>query len=100
MFSTDSIPFGIIMGLAFPIVAYAILLMLNDAIYDWELIPVGNNFFQFSEKLLVTVAVCSNIIPFQYFKRNWTDNSMRGIIFPTLFYVGLWIYTYFGQLGF
>ncbi len=101
MFSKDSIPFGILTGFAIPFVVYAILLIINDFIYHQEMIQVGQEtFFQFSEKLLGTVAICANIIPFQFFKKNYRDYSMRGIIFPTLFYVGYWVYTYYSQLGF
>jgi len=33
-------------------------------------------------------------LPLQYFYKKYWDNAMRGIVFPTLIFVGLWMYLY------
>jgi len=97
----DSIFIGILTGFAVPFVFYAILLIINDFIHDADLItlPRGEK-FQFSEKLLMTIAICANIIPFQFFRKRYMDAAMRGVMFPTLAYVAYWIYKHYDQLGF
>ncbi len=97
----DSILFGILTGFAVPFVFYAILLIINDFVYDMDIIPLPRGQkFQFSEKLLMTIAICANIIPFQFFRKRYMDTAMRGVMFPTLAYVGYWIYKHYDQLGF
>ncbi len=97
----DSILFGILVGFAVPFVSYAILLTINEFVYDADVIamPRGEK-FQFSEKLLMTIAICANIIPFQFFRKRYMDVAMRGVMFPTLAYVAYWIYKHYDQLGF
>jgi len=96
----DTILIGLLIGFAVPFVSYAILLIVNDFIYDANLmtLPRGQQ-FKFSEKLLATIAICANIIPFQWFRKRYMDTAMRGVMFPTLGYVAYWIYTYYDQLG-
>ncbi len=103
MFSRKSLLTGILAGLAIPFVMYAILLVINDFIYGLDLMTNARGEkikFAFSEKLLATIAICANIIPFQYFRNRYMDAPMRGVIFPTLGYVLYWIYIYYDQLGF
>lgn len=103
MFQKDSILMGILTGFAIPFVAYAILLIINDFIYGLDFLTNARGEsmkFSFSEKLLATIAICTNIIPFQYFRNRYMDYAMRGVMFPTLGYVFYWIYTHYDQLGF
>lgn len=93
----NTILFGLIIGLAVPFAGYGIILM----IYDWldgvgaveALSP------EFRNRTPALFALCLNIIPFQYFKRRWMTQAMRGMIFPTLLYAVLWLF-YFNVLSF
>ncbi|HMP32117.1 MAG TPA: hypothetical protein PKD85_21100, partial [Saprospiraceae bacterium] len=49
-------------------------------------------------RTVALLAICSNLIPFQWAKRNRYDDTMRGIIFPTLIYVGYWVYFFYDHL--
>ncbi|MEM7105356.1 MAG: hypothetical protein AAF502_19615 [Bacteroidota bacterium] len=100
MIKTDSIIFGLLIGLAVPFVTYGILLEINDLIIGAGFEGAGGKKFGgFSQSLLGVIAVVANIIPFQIFVKRHYDDAMRGIIFPTLFYAFFWAF-YFDKLSF
>lgn len=94
MLNRDSIIFGLVVGLIVPFVGYAILMMLNEALEVMNFTTKGGGVFSISEKLLLLMAVCLNLIPFHYFRNHRLDFSMRGIVFPTLIYVFAWGFKY------
>ena len=98
----DTILFGVTLGVLIPFVMYAILLMINDSI-DWSNLLKSlcgdnrfGNFRKFSEKLLAIMAICTNIIPFHYFRNKKMDFGLRGIVFPTVIYAMIWM-SYFSE---
>ena len=92
----NSILAGIAVGLILPFVGYAIFLEINDYLATSP-IPLGNNVFDgFSQRLLGILAICLNLLPFNYFRKNRYDEGLRGIVFPTVLYVGCWMF-YFGS---
>jgi hypothetical protein len=92
----NSILAGILLGLIIPFVGYAVLLELNDYLAA-NPIPLGNNVFDgFSQRLLAIMAICLNLLPFRYFRTNRYDEGLRGVVFPTVLYVGVWM-VYFGS---
>ncbi len=44
------------------------------------------------------IAICFNLIPFEYCRKFRLDDTMRGIVFPTIIYVGFWVYKYYNIL--
>lgn len=44
------------------------------------------------------IAICCNLIPFQIAKKERWDETMRGIVFPTLIYVIGWIWKFHSEL--
>lgn len=88
---------GILIGACIPIASYGILLTVFDAI-DQNFLPPDVNLSRgFRERTLSVIAICCNLIPFHLYKRNYCDNTMRGIILPTLAFVVWWV-VLFGQL--
>lgn len=83
---------GFIVGILVPIAAYGILLTIYDLMVEMAL--TGSEGFR--ERSLALFALCFNLLPFHYFRRRYMDNAMRGMIIPTMIYVGLWIY-FFGR---
>jgi hypothetical protein len=62
--------------------------MIRTSSAVWECPP------NFRERTIGLIALILNVIPMQIFnKRNWQE-AMRGIVFPTLAYVILWMYLY------
>ncbi len=77
-----------------PIMAYGILLTLFDTV-DQNLLPPDVSLSRgFRERTLSVIAICCNLIPFHIYKRNYCENSMRGIIIPTLGFVAWWVILY------
>ena len=86
----DNLLVGLAIALFLPIVAYALLLGLNDLIEDH-----GNSIglrseFRFSEKLIQFIAICFNVIPSQYFLNKKKDNTIRGLSLRTFGLIIVW----------
>ena len=88
----DQVWVGILVGLLAPIFWYFIWLSLYDAIETMGWIEPGGISEDFRQRTSALVAVCLNILPLQIFKTHYMDRSMRGIVFPTVLYVGVWLY--------
>ena len=46
----------------------------------------------------ILIGICFNLIPFNISKNNRWDQTMRGIVFPTLVYVGAWLFRFYSEL--
>lgn len=85
---------GIITGILVPFTAYGILLSLYDQLDQWEVFnPVGLT-ATFRERTVALFALVCNVIPMQIFAKRHMLFAMRGLVFPTLIYVALWMYYY------
>ena len=93
---------GVLMGAFIPFIGLAVLLTLNDAISAAHINLNGNEFDGFSRRLLAVLAICLNLIPFQFYKKQrGAVETLRGIVFPTVVYVITWtVYYGLGLLGF
>lgn len=90
----NKIWFGILIGLCVPFASYGILLMIYDQMDYYEIFnPVGMA-ANFRERTIALLAIICNVIPLQLFNKKYMFHAMRGIVFPTLFYVILWMYYY------
>lgn len=94
VFSKNNFWLGIAIGLCLPIVSYGILLTIVD-FADEQLLP-PDVFISagFRDRTLSVFAICLNLIPFHLYKRRYADNTMRGMVFPTVLFVGLWFWVY------
>ena len=90
----DKFWLGLLIGLCVPIAMYGILLTVVDVI-DQNFLPPDVSISRgFRERTLSVLAICSNLIPFHLYKRNYCDNTMRGLIIPTIGLVIFWIWQY------
>ena len=87
----NSVLVGIALGAFVPFVGYALLLELNDYIIAAHFAVGSHLFTGFSAQLLMALSICLNLLPFHYFKKVRYDDTMRGIVFPTLLFVGGWL---------
>lgn len=95
-FSKDHILVGIGIGLVVPFVGYALLLTIFDQLQAIGWVEPNGLSPTFRQRTLSVLAICLNIIPINFFKRKWWNESMRGVVFPTGLYVIAWI-IYFGK---
>ncbi len=94
----DKLWVGIGTGLIAPIFWYFIMLSIYDGIETMGWIEPGNISENFRQRTSALVAICLNILPLQIFKTQYMDRAMRGIVFPTVIYVGVWLYFFAGSV--
>lgn len=97
----DSIFIGLALGAVFPIAGFIITETIFGLLSDANLMDAGGTgIYSSRTRTVALVAICFTLLPFNYAKRQKWDDTMRGIIFPTLIYVGFWLYKYQGVLNF
>ncbi len=97
-FTKDSMILGIVVGTAVPIILYALLLMLKDVLVSAGVVPELFGEFRSSQRTIAIIALCGNLLAIHFFNNRRLGNAMRGLIFPTCFYVAWWIWEYGAEL--
>jgi hypothetical protein len=90
----DSFLLGLLLGSAFPVMMYGILLTLFDALEVRLLASDIGMSPDFRFRTLMLVAICSNVIIFNLYRRWGRDNTMRGMVLPTMGFVAYWFWIY------
>ncbi len=91
----DSIFTGIILGIIAPVVGYLLIEQLFNVLIHFGLMDgVTGNAVGRRLRTISLLAICFNLIPFNYAKKNFYDYTLRGIVFPTILYVGFWVYKF------
>lgn len=95
MFNKNNLLLGIIIGACVPIIGWALIQMLFEAITElgW-MDEVSSGTSSRRTRTLALLGICCNIIPFEIYRKKRYDLTMRGLVFPTIIFVGVWIYTY------
>jgi hypothetical protein len=99
MIDRNSILTGLVLGAIVPVFGFLIVEFIFNTLTQFGLMEVvsssssGRRF-----RTLLLIAICCNLIPFNIAKNRRWDDTLRGIIFPTLIYVGAWIYRFYGEL--
>ncbi len=88
-FNRDSFIFGLLNGIVFPILGFALL----KAILYILSITVDSTYLDWRIRTVLLLAICFNFIPFQIHKSKSNDESMKGIVIPTMIFGAIWIYT-------
>ncbi len=99
MLEKDSIILGVIVGIILPFVGYAVFLMLYEQLESAGIINSHGFSPSFRQRTISLLAICLNLIPFIMWKGRYGYNTMRGIIFPTVAYVMVWLF-YFSSVLF
>ncbi len=88
----DSIFTGIILGILVPVVGYVIIEQIFAVLMSMGLMEqVSGEAVGRRLRTLSLLAICVNLIPFNIAKRNRWDQTLRGVVFPTIVYVGAWV---------
>jgi hypothetical protein len=96
MFSNkNSLWLGLLISICLPIMVYGILLTLYDQLEAMGAMSNGGRFSpDFRKRTLALVALCSNLIPFNIFRKRKWDEAMRGMVVPTMAYVIAWLWVF------
>ncbi len=99
MDNKNSIVIGLALGAIVPVVGYLLIDFIFLQLQNMGLMDeVKIMAYSSRERTTTLIALCCNLIPFNISRKRRWDNTMRGIIFPTLIYVGFWIYRYYAVL--
>lgn len=90
----DSFLLGFVVGALFPVMVYGILLTIFDVVENAMLDQNVGFAPSFRYRTLALIAICANLIPFHLYKRWSRDNTMRGMVLPTMGFVMYWFWTY------
>lgn len=87
----NSIITGFVLGAIVPVLGF----MLVDFLAQQFLPDTMGDGIISRSKTFGIIAICFNLIPFEIAKRKYWDDTMRGLVFPTLIYVGFWVYKFY-----
>lgn len=97
MIDKDSVFTGLIVGAIVPVLGYIAVEFIFSLLTEAGLMEyVSGGGVSRRMRTLALLGICCNLIPFNICRNRKWDNTMRGIVFPTLLYVGFWIWQYAG----
>ncbi len=90
----NSVLFGFVVGAIVPVLGYVVIEAIFDVLTQAGIMGQPGAGAWRRDRTLALLALCTNLIPFNIFKRNRWDDSMRGVVFPTLIYVAFWMWQF------
>lgn len=93
----DSVWVGLAIGILLPVVVYAILRLLYQLLDSIGVLSDVGFAEDFRTRTLALVAICSNLILMQTFRRkHYQNETIRGMLIASMILVAIW----FWQFGF
>ena len=96
MWNKNSIPIGLGIGVAIPLLAFGLLMLLYNKLEAGGIVSEEGFSPMFRERTSAIIAICLNLIPLNAFQKRRAINSMRGVVLATVLYVIAWV-IYFGK---
>lgn len=96
MWNRNTIPAGLLIGLAIPLAAYGLLMLFYNQLDLLGIVSEEGFSPKFRERTAGIIAICLNLIPLNAFQKRRAINSMRGVVLATVLYVIAWV-VYFGK---
>jgi len=90
----DKVWVGFLAALILPIFWYFVMMSFFDSMETMGWVEPGAVSIDFRQRTSALVGICLNILPLQVFNTQKMDYGMRGVIFPTVLFVGLWLYRF------
>lgn len=99
MLERNSIFTGLVIGCIVPVLGFMVVQFIFNTLtqFGWMEAVTASSASR-RMRTLALLGICCNLIPFNICKNRRWDQTMRGIIFPTLIYVAAWIYKFYGEL--
>ena len=99
MMDKNSIVTGLVLGCIVPVLGFIVVQFIFDTLIQFGLMAEVTASSEGRRlRTLALIGICFNLIPFNISKNNRWDQTMRGIVFPTLVYVGAWIFRFYSEL--
>lgn len=100
MIEKNSVFTGLVLGALVPVLGYVVIEFIFGLLAQAGLMEyVTGGGVSRRMRTLALLGICCNLIPLNVSRKHKWDNTMRGIVFPTLLYVGFWIWQ-FGRILF
>lgn len=90
----NAVSTGIILGLLLPFLGFWLIKGFFELFTYFELFNPNGFSASWRARTIALLAICANIIPFNLYRKRRFDDSMRGLIFPTIFFVAIWVYQF------
>ncbi len=91
-----SIWLGILLGIAIPVVGYAVTLMVFEQLAKMGLVQSSMGHFSPTQsRTMWVIGIMFNLIPFQYFKVKKAERAMTGVLMMTIIAVVIWVIYYY-----
>lgn len=94
----DKFLVGVVTGILVPVLAYGLWTLFFSTLTILEIMDPKGFSETWRARTLALLAICSNVLPFNLHKKAHNDNSMRGMILPTVVLVGIWVYMFQGAI--
>ena len=94
IFKRDDVWTGMLLGLIIPIIVYGILFLIYtfmDSIGLFSDIGFADNF---RTRTLSLIAICSNLVLMQSYRRTYRNETIRGILVASMVLVIIWFVRY------
>lgn len=90
---------GFVLGAICPVIGFYLTEIFYTLLTNKGILPdvVGYS-MMLRIKTMSLIAICFNLFPFELARYKKWDNTLRGIVFPTLIYIAFWLYKYFNVL--
>ena len=97
MIDKNSVFTGLVLGAIVPVLGYIVVEFIFGLLIEMGLMEyVSGSGTSRRMRTLALIGICCNLIPLNIARNRKWDDTMRGIVFPTLLYVGFWLYQYGG----
>ncbi len=95
MIERNSIIIGILLGAVVPVIGFITTEFIFNILTHFSLMEeVSASASERRMRTLTLLALCFSLIPFNFAKNRRWDQTMRGMILPTVIYAAAWIYKY------
>lgn len=99
MIEKNSLLFGLVLGCIVPVLGFIVFEFIFNTLTAWGLMEeVSSSTSGRRFRTLNLLAICTILIPFNIaISKKW-DQTMRGMVFPTLIYAGAWVLKFYTEL--
>lgn len=94
MLNKDTFLVGLIAATILPIITYFALGIIYNGLEEAGIASTEGFSLYFRERTTGIVAIGANAILMNYLSKSRHVNSVRGVVFPTLVFIGIWIYLF------
>lgn len=94
MFNRNDFLPGLILGVVFPLVGFAILYQLFSLLELWGAASGAGFSSNFRERTLAIVAIAFNLLPLNLYRNRRWETAMRGVVTATGALAIVWLFRY------